>query len=92
MAFPYCYVRVGRGWLSTVQSYFLLHVVVLSLTYSNNFLEYCEYDSEVGEHVYHVACVAFMNLGCVYGIVVRTDTVLSFMYDMCARRVGPFGS
>ena len=50
MAFPYCYVRVGRGWLSTVQSYFLLHVVVLSLTYSNNFLEYCEYDSEVGEH------------------------------------------
>ena len=30
------------------------------------------------------------DLGCFYGIVVRIDTVLSFMYGMYVRRMGPF--
>ena len=80
VAFSYCYIRMGCGWFSTVRSYFLLLIVVSSLTYLNIFLEYCEYDSEVAEHGISCCVRGVHDLGCLHGIVVFVGIVIHVRY------------
>ena len=73
---------------------FLIAYCCIKFDVPEYFLEYCvPMIMALRNMVYHVAFAAFMIMVWSIGIRMsfRTDIVLTFMYDMCVRRVGLSG-
>ena len=82
------YLRVGCGWFITVRVYFLLLIVVSNFVPDDSWNIVRSGCGAAGKGIMLRAwCSCF---GAFFGIVVRIDTVLSFMYDMFVRRMGLF--